>query len=112
MLYPGLLCACLAQLQSCLTTLLAGPIQYDAAVDPVIARQKIKGDSEVAGRANVLIFPDLNTGNNTYKVCPEGSDLVVGEMNGQLSATTCYFHQVLGKLLPAPICCRTPDPMS
>ena len=46
----------------------AGPIQYDAAVDPAIAAQKIKGGSEVAGKANVCIFPDLNTGNNTYKV--------------------------------------------
>lgn len=46
----------------------AGPIQYDAAVDPVIAAQKIKGGSEVAGKATVCIFPDLNTGNNTYKV--------------------------------------------
>ena len=46
----------------------AGPIQYDAAVDPEIARQKVKQHSEVAGQANVCIFPDLNTGNNTYKV--------------------------------------------
>jgi Phosphate acetyl/butaryl transferase len=45
-----------------------GPIQYDAAVDPQVAAVKIKGKSEVAGRANVCIFPDLNTGNNTYKV--------------------------------------------
>ena len=43
-----------------------GPIQYDAAVDAVVARQKMP-DSEVAGQATVLIFPDLNTGNNTYK---------------------------------------------
>jgi phosphate acetyltransferase len=43
-----------------------GPIQYDAAVDPVVARQKLPG-SKVAGQATVLIFPDLNTGNNTYK---------------------------------------------
>ena len=48
--------------------LVAGPIQYDAAVDPEIAKQKIKTHSEVAGQANVCIFPDLNTGNNTYKV--------------------------------------------
>lgn len=46
----------------------SGPIQYDAAVDPEIAKQKIKTHSEVAGQANVCIFPDLNTGNNTYKV--------------------------------------------
>jgi phosphate acetyltransferase len=45
---------------------LEGPIQYDAAVDPTVAAQKMPG-SEVAGRATVLIFPDLNTGNNTYK---------------------------------------------
>ena len=41
-----------------------GPIQYDAAVDPIVGKQKLPG-SDVAGRANVLIFPDLNTGNNT-----------------------------------------------
>ncbi len=39
-----------------------GPIQYDAAVDPLVAAVKIKGGSDVAGKANVLIFPDLNTG--------------------------------------------------
>jgi phosphate acetyltransferase len=43
-----------------------GPIQYDAAVDPIVGKQKLPG-SEVAGQASVLIFPDLNTGNNTYK---------------------------------------------
>ena len=43
-----------------------GPIQYDAAVDESVAATKLK-DSPVAGRATVLIFPDLNTGNNTYK---------------------------------------------
>jgi phosphate acetyltransferase len=43
-----------------------GPIQYDAAVDPIVGRQKLP-DSTVAGQASVLIFPDLNTGNNTYK---------------------------------------------
>ena len=41
-----------------------GPIQYDAAVDPDVARIKLP-DSKVAGRATVFIFPDLNTGNNT-----------------------------------------------
>ena len=46
--------------------LVEGPIQYDAAVDPTVAAAKMP-DSEVAGRATVLIFPDLNTGNNTYK---------------------------------------------
>ena len=43
-----------------------GPIQYDAAVEPSVAATKMP-DSEVAGQATVLIFPDLNTGNNTYK---------------------------------------------
>ncbi|MDP7704190.1 phosphate acetyltransferase [Mycobacterium sp. TY815] len=46
--------------------LVEGPIQYDAAVDPSVAATKMS-DSPVAGRATVLIFPDLNTGNNTYK---------------------------------------------
>jgi len=46
--------------------LLEGPIQYDAAIDPGVAKTKLP-DSQVAGRATVFIFPDLNTGNNTYK---------------------------------------------
>jgi phosphate acetyltransferase len=46
--------------------LIEGPIQYDAAVEPSVAATKMPG-SKVAGRATVLIFPDLNTGNNTYK---------------------------------------------
>ena len=46
--------------------LVEGPIQYDAAVEPSVAITKMP-DSPVAGRATVLIFPDLNTGNNTYK---------------------------------------------
>jgi phosphate acetyltransferase len=45
---------------------LEGPIQYDAAVDASVARSKMP-ESEVAGQATVFIFPDLNTGNNTYK---------------------------------------------
>ncbi|WP_280407297.1 phosphate acetyltransferase [Nocardia brasiliensis] len=43
-----------------------GPIQYDAAIEPTVATTKLP-DSEVAGRATVFVFPDLNTGNNTYK---------------------------------------------
>ncbi len=43
-----------------------GPIQYDAAVDAKVAKTKLP-DSKVAGQASVFIFPDLNTGNNTYK---------------------------------------------
>jgi phosphate acetyltransferase len=57
-----------------------GPIQYDAAVDPTVGRQKMPG-SEVAGQASVLIFPDLNTGNNTYKaVQRETGALAIGPM--------------------------------
>jgi len=46
--------------------LVEGPLQYDAAVDPTVAATKMP-NSLVAGRATVLIFPDLNTGNNLYK---------------------------------------------
>jgi phosphate acetyltransferase len=57
-----------------------GPIQYDAAVDPEVGQQKLPG-SEVAGQASVLIFPDLNTGNNTYKaVQRETGALAIGPM--------------------------------
>ncbi|MBB6460791.1 phosphate acetyltransferase [Flammeovirga kamogawensis] len=55
-----------------------GPIQYDAAVDAKVGAQKMPG-SDVAGQANVLIFPDLNTGNNTYKaVQRETGALAIG----------------------------------
>ncbi|GGB89374.1 phosphate acetyltransferase [Dyadobacter sediminis] len=57
-----------------------GPIQYDAAVDPIVGNQKM-ANSEVAGKASVLIFPDLNTGNNTYKaVQRETGALAIGPM--------------------------------
>jgi phosphate acetyltransferase len=57
-----------------------GPIQYDAAVDPGVGKQKLP-NSEVAGQASVLIFPDLNTGNNTYKaVQRETGALAIGPM--------------------------------
>ncbi|RLB18507.1 MAG: phosphate acetyltransferase [Deltaproteobacteria bacterium] len=52
-----------------------GPIQYDAAVDPVVAKTKMP-NSPVAGRATVLIFPDLNTGNNTYKAVQRSAGAV------------------------------------
>jgi phosphate acetyltransferase len=52
-----------------------GPIQYDAAVDTAVARTKMP-DSEVAGRATVFIFPDLNTGNNTYKAVQRSAGAV------------------------------------
>ena len=57
-----------------------GPIQYDAAVDRAVGKSKMP-DSEVAGQASVLIFPDLNTGNNTYKaVQRETGALAIGPM--------------------------------
>ena len=57
-----------------------GPIQYDAAVDPITGKQKMP-NSEVAGNASVLIFPDLNTGNNTYKaVQRETGAMAIGPM--------------------------------
>jgi phosphate acetyltransferase len=57
-----------------------GPIQYDAAVDMRVGQSKMP-NSEVAGQASVLIFPDLNTGNNTYKaVQRETGALAIGPM--------------------------------
>ena len=57
-----------------------GPIQYDAAVDIKIGKKKLP-DSKVAGEASVLIFPDLNTGNNTYKaVQRETGAIAIGPM--------------------------------
>jgi phosphate acetyltransferase len=55
--------------------LVEGPIQYDAAVDMRVARTKLE-HSAVAGRATVLVFPDLNTGNNTYKAVQRSADAV------------------------------------
>jgi phosphate acetyltransferase len=54
---------------------LEGPIQYDAAIDPQVARVKLP-DSQVAGRATVFVFPDLNTGNNTYKAVQRSAGAV------------------------------------
>lgn len=58
-----------------------GPIQYDAAVDMSVGKSKLP-NSEVAGQATVLIFPDLNTGNNTYKA--------VQRETGALAIGPCY----------------------
>ncbi|OEV08138.1 phosphate acetyltransferase [Streptomyces nanshensis] len=55
--------------------LVEGPIQYDAAVEPSVAATKLPG-SQVAGRATVLVFPDLNTGNNTYKAVQRSAGAV------------------------------------
>jgi phosphate acetyltransferase len=52
-----------------------GPIQYDAAADAAVARAKLPGSS-VAGRATVFVFPDLNTGNNTYKAVQRSAGAV------------------------------------
>lgn len=54
---------------------LDGPIQYDAAVDAEVASSKMP-NSEVAGKATVFIFPDLNTGNNTYKAVQRSANAV------------------------------------
>ena len=55
--------------------LIEGPIQYDAAIDPDVARTKLP-HSQVAGQATIFIFPDLNTGNNTYKAVQRSSGAV------------------------------------
>jgi phosphate acetyltransferase len=52
-----------------------GPLQYDAASDPEVARIKLP-KSSVAGKATVFIFPDLNTGNNTYKAVQRSANAV------------------------------------
>ncbi|MFC7277430.1 phosphate acetyltransferase [Paractinoplanes rhizophilus] len=52
-----------------------GPIQYDAAIDPAVAATKLPS-SEVAGKATVFVFPDLNTGNNTYKAVQRSAGAV------------------------------------
>jgi len=57
-----------------------GPLQYDAAIMENVARKKAP-NSPVAGQANVFIFPDLNTGNTTYKAVQRSADLVsIGPM--------------------------------
>ncbi len=55
--------------------LIEGPIQYDAAIDPEVAKTKLP-NSQVAGHATVFVFPDLNTGNNTYKAVQRAADAV------------------------------------
>jgi phosphate acetyltransferase len=52
-----------------------GPIQYDAAVDSSVAKTKLP-ESDVAGKATTFIFPDLNTGNNTYKAVQRSAGAV------------------------------------
>lgn len=55
--------------------LIEGPLQYDAASDPEVGRKKLPG-SQVAGHASVFVFPDLNTGNNTYKAVQRSAGAV------------------------------------
>lgn len=55
--------------------LIDGPLQYDAAANEAVARQ-LAPDSQVAGRATVFIFPDLNTGNTTHKAVQRSADCV------------------------------------
>ncbi len=55
--------------------ILEGPMQYDAAVDAGVAKAKMP-DSRVGGRATVFIFPDLNTGNNTYKAVQRSANAI------------------------------------
>lgn len=60
--------------------LIEGPLQYDAAVDPVVGQRKLPG-SKVAGRATVLVFPDLSSGNIAYKAVQQsGGALAIGPM--------------------------------
>jgi phosphate acetyltransferase len=60
--------------------LIDGPLQYDAAAIKAVARSKAP-DSQVAGRATVFIFPDLNTGNTTYKAVQRSADVIsIGPM--------------------------------
>ena len=55
--------------------LIEGPLQYDSAIDKSVAKLKLP-NSQIAGEATILIFPDLNTGNNTYKAVQRSSDTV------------------------------------
>ncbi len=61
--------------QSVPELLIEGPIQYDAAIDKTVAKKKLP-NSKVAGEATVFIFPDLNTGNNTYKAVQRSSGAI------------------------------------
>lgn len=91
-----------------------GPIQYDAAVDPVVGNQKMPG-SQVAGKASVLIFPDLNTGNNTYKaVQRETGALAIGPMLQGLNkpindlSRGCTVDDIFNTVVITAIQCQAP----
>jgi phosphate acetyltransferase len=94
-----------------------GPIQYDAAVDPVVGSQKLP-NSEVAGRASVLIFPDLNTGNNTYKaVQRETGALAIGPMLQGLNkpindlSRGCTVEDIVNTVIITAIQCQEEGPL-
>lgn len=59
----------------CSAGMLERPIQYDAAIDAGVPSKKLP-ESAVAGRATVFIFPELNTGNNTYKAVQRSANAV------------------------------------
>lgn len=92
-----------------------GPIQYDAAVDENIAKKKLP-NSKVAGQANVLIFPDLNTGNNTYKaVQRETGALAIGPVLLGLNKPVndlsrgCLVEDVINTILITAIQAQEPN---
>ena len=98
--------------------LVEGPIQYDAAVDPDVGKKKMP-DSPVAGQASVLIFPDLNTGNNTYKaVQRETGALAIGPMLQGLNKPVndlsrgCTVDDVYNTILITAIQAQENDPKS
>ncbi len=86
--------------------LIDGEFQLDAAIDPVIAKKKVRTESEVAGRANIIVFPDLNAGNIGVKLVNYFAHLPVhGALIQGLSVPTVDFsrsaslEQIIGALL-------------
>jgi len=75
--------------------LIEGPIQYDAAIDEKVAKKKLP-DSKVAGKATVFIFPDLNTGNNTYKAVQRSTGALA------IGPVLQVWSMILSILLPLP----------
>ncbi|WP_084157108.1 phosphate acetyltransferase [Haematomicrobium sanguinis] len=93
-----------------------GPIQYDAAVDASIAASKLPGSS-VAGQATVFIFPDLNTGNNTYKAVQQSAGAVaVGPVLQGLNKPVndlsrgCTVEDIVNTVAITAIQAQDPDP--
>ena len=95
-----------------------GPIQYDAAVDLSVGSKKMPG-SEVAGRATVLIFPDLNTGNNTYKaVQRETGAIAIGPILQGLNRPVndlsrgCTVEDIINTVIITAIQAQTNQPLT